>query len=125
MSHQESRRQIANVYLYTRKLCEDRDSSFGVLESDCASVILDPLWIVELLVSCGAAHAGALHAPPVVAGHHLGQMTRLTLGGEHLAVPDAVELPSVVAHLLSTWGATLQQSDTVVMGLLVIKEPMR
>ena len=98
------------------------------------TIICHPLRIVELLVSCGAAHAGALDAPPVVASQHLGQVTGLTpersqsedkyissqaeadqyedhlLRGEHLAVPDAVELPGVVAHLLPAWGVTLQQS---------------
>ena len=90
------------------------------------TIICHPLRIVELLISCGAAHAGALDAPPVVASQHLGQVTGLTPGtssqseadqyedhllrGEHLAVPDAVELPGVVAHLLPAWGVTLQQS---------------
>ena len=60
------------------------------------------------MICRGAAHAGVVDAPVEVAAHHLVQVVRLTLLGEQLAVPDAVQLRRVVAHLLPAGGVSLQ-----------------
>ena len=52
---------------------------------------------------------GTWHRRPIRGPCHQPMRSHLP-GGEHLAVPDAVELPGVVAHLFPAGGVALQQS---------------
>ena len=45
---------------------------------------------------------------------------KLLPGGKHLVVPDDVQLPGVVAHLLPARGVPLQQSESEINIILLV-----
>jgi len=107
-------------YSDTEETLDDcRDVSLGVLEPYGACVVFHPLRVVEWLVCCGTTKSR--NPIPVDTRHHLGQMIRLTLPLELLAILDYTKFGGVEVPHLTAWHLSFQQSNTVEKGLLVVE----